>query len=85
MPEEAEDFVSDAEIAKRWRVSTTTARIAIRAFERNPRFPKRDPVMGNKRFWPAVRAFMRWRYGMESPPQVADGEDHFERGPGRKR
>jgi len=39
------DFVTDAEIARRWNVSRDIARIAILAFTRNdPRFPKPDPM-----------------------------------------
>lgn len=70
------DFVSDREIARRWGVSEATARTAIRAFEMRHGFPQRDPLMGNKRYWPAVRAFMDRRYGVKvgDDPGPVDGE-----------
>jgi hypothetical protein len=82
---EAQDFVSDAEIARRWHVSDKIARVAIAAFERNPRFPKRDALMAGKRYWPAVCQFMRARYGLASLPAPVDGEEHFENDPARRR
>lgn len=78
MNDERDDFVTDAEIARRWRVSDKTARIAIRAFEGNPRFPNKDPLFGGKRYWPAVRAFMNARAGLNvEVPQPIDGEEHL--------
>lgn len=80
-----EDFVSDVEIARRWHISDKVARLAIRTFERNPRFPKRDVIMAGKRYWPAVVAFMRWRYGLGAVPAGVDGPETFENDPARKR
>lgn len=74
----SEDFVTDAEIAVRWQVSTKIAKVAIAAFSMNG-FPPPDPLMGNRRYWPAVVAFMRARYGMGPKPTGIDGQDHFER------
>ncbi len=72
------DFVTDTEIAARWGVNTKIAKVAIAAFSMNG-FPPRDPLMGNRRYWPAVVAFMRARYGMGEKPRGIDGQDHFER------
>jgi hypothetical protein len=74
-----DDFVDDAEIARRWCVSIQMARVAILALERNdPRFPKRDQLFGGKRYWPAVKAFMDVRYGLNiRPPQVLDGPENL--------
>jgi hypothetical protein len=47
-------FVSDAEIYRRLGVGPRTGRTAILLMERGGRFPKKDPVFGNKRYWPAV-------------------------------
>lgn len=73
-----DDFVSDAEIAKRWRVGERTARIAIRQLERRAGFPKRDPLFGNKRYWPAVRAFLASRYRLNMAHTAIDGEEKFD-------
>lgn len=77
-----EDFVSDAEIARRWGVGEKTARIAIRALEQDPRWPKKDPLFGGRRYWPKVRAYLRIRYGLSmttgGPVHAADdGEENW--------
>ena len=70
------DFVTDAEIARRWGDSIATAKMAIRAYERQG-FPPRDPLHKGKRYWPAVEDFMRRRYGisMAGPVLAPDGEE----------
>lgn len=81
-----EDFVSDAEIARRWGVGEDAARIAIRKLERDPRFPKKDPLFSHKRYWPAVRAFMAARAGISlHTPLAPDGEENFNAAPGHNR
>ena len=82
----SDDFVSDLEIARRWGVGEKTARVAIREFERRPGFPKRDPMFGDKRYWPAVRAFMANRYGlsMASATSPDDGEEPWNATPTAK-
>jgi hypothetical protein len=75
----SDDFVHDAEIARRWGVSDKTARIAIRAFEKAGGFPPRDPLFGEKRFWPAVQAFMLRRAGLTiGAPAEQPGEENWD-------
>ncbi len=69
----------------RWRVPVDTARSAILVLSKNSRFPKPDALFDGRRYWPAVCAFMRWRAGMASTIEVADGEEHFDRDPARPR
>jgi len=70
------DFVSDAEIARRWGLSDKTARKAIKAYEKTGRFPQRERLCGQRRYWPAVERFMQDRFGMGAPaPLVPDGEE----------
>lgn len=78
--DECEDFVTDEEIAVRWNIPYKIACVAIAAFAMDPRFPKKDHLMGKRRYWPAVRKFMRARYNMDEKPLPLDGQDHFERG-----
>lgn len=84
---ERADFVTDSEIARRWGVGEKTARVAIRALEMYSHFPKRDPLFGNRRFWPAVRAFMLARSGvsMTGPPEPIDGKEDFNADPANNR
>jgi len=73
-------FVSDAEIYRRLGVGPRTGRIAILAMEKGGLFPKKDPLFGNKRYWPAVAKAIDDRYS-SSPSRhrsyypVADGTE----------
>jgi hypothetical protein len=82
-------FLSDREIAERWRVGYETALAAIHIFERDPRFPRKDKLLANKRFWPAIKAFMRARYGLicmdTSITGVEENSRHDARNPRRDR
>jgi hypothetical protein len=57
-------FVSDTEIYRRLGVGALTGRIAIQELERLGRFPKKDPLFGNKRYWPAVAKAIDDRYSV---------------------
>ncbi len=61
-------FVSDVELYRRLGVGPRTGRIAVRSLQHNG-FPPKDPLFGNKRYWPAVRAFLDDRYihGLPTP------------------
>jgi hypothetical protein len=59
-----EVFLSDKEIAQRWNIGEKTARIAMAALEKHAGFPRKDPLFGNRRYWPAVCNFMRKRAGL---------------------
>ena len=72
-------FPLDKEIAVRWNLPYKIACISIAGFEKDPRFPKKDELMGKRRYWPAVCQFMRARYGMDEKPLPVDGQDHFDR------
>lgn len=67
-------FVTDAELIKRLGVDKKTGEIAIAGFEREPHFPFKDPLLGGRRYWPAVRAWLDARYGIAEPLSVFDGE-----------
>jgi hypothetical protein len=61
-------FVTDAEMLRRIGVSEKIGRIAIRELEKRQEFPPKDPLFGNKRYWPAVRAFFDARGGVTVTP-----------------
>jgi hypothetical protein len=54
-------FVSDVELYRRLGVGPRTGRIAVRSLQHSG-FPPKDPLFGNKRYWPAVRAFLDDHY-----------------------
>jgi hypothetical protein len=55
-------FVSDAELYRRLGVGPRTGRLAVLVLERSGQFPKKDPLFGNKRYWPAVVKKLDDRY-----------------------
>jgi hypothetical protein len=64
-------FVTDAEMLRRIGISEKIGRIAIRELEKRLAFPAKDPLFGNKRYWPAVRAFLDARSGVTTTPPKA--------------
>lgn len=50
-------YVSDAELIAKIGVDAETLGSFIRLLDRNPKsgFPKPDPMLGGRRYWPAVR------------------------------
>jgi len=69
-------YVSDDEIRQRLGVGEDTLRVAIKQLERNG-FPKKDPLFGKKRYWPAVQAFLDRRSGLSmKSPSVVDGQEN---------
>ncbi|MGY3344694.1 MULTISPECIES: winged helix-turn-helix domain-containing protein [unclassified Bradyrhizobium] len=73
------DFLTDAEIAVHWGVCDKTARRAMGALEKAGGFPRKDPLFGNKRYWPAVDAFMKRRAGLNvAPVSTPDGQENWD-------
>jgi hypothetical protein len=69
-------FLSDGEIAAMVGMTVAewqAASIALKGL------PPRDPVFGNRRYWPAVKAFLDRRAGLghSSILSVADGEENW--------
>lgn len=59
-------FVTDAEIVRRMGAPEKIARDALTMFDRNPRsgFPKKQKLWGDRRYWPAVKAYLDRQYGV---------------------
>jgi hypothetical protein len=71
-------YVTDAELIRRMGVPEKIAREAIRMMDGNPRsgFPKKNALWGNRRYWPAVKAYLDRSAGLNSPvPQRRTGND----------
>ncbi len=58
-------FVSDTEMFRRIGISEKIGRIAVRELEKRLVFPPKDPLFGNKRYWPAVKGFLDARSGSQ--------------------
>lgn len=63
-------YVTDAELIRRLGVPERTARAAIRALDADPRsgFPKKSKLWGERRYWPAVTAYLDKANGLNLPP-----------------
>ena len=53
-------YVTDAELIRRMGVPEKVARAALHVFDREKHrgFPQKLAIWGNRRYWPAVRAFL---------------------------
>jgi hypothetical protein len=68
-------YVTDAELIRLLGVPERTARAAIHALDANPAsgFPKKQKLWGDRRYWPAVRAYLDRTSGItvEAPRREA--------------
>jgi len=50
-------YVTDAELMRKLGVDPKVLRPTIKGLDANPRsgFPRKDPLFGNRRYWPAVK------------------------------
>lgn len=72
MSETADDtretlYVTDAELIRRLGVPEKIARAAIRALDldRGSGFPQKKKLWGDRRYWPAVKAYMDRTSGLK--------------------
>ena len=65
-------YVSADELVRLIGVDEETLGAAIRLLERNPKsgFPQKDPLFGDKRYWPKVKAWFEEynRANVAAPP-----------------
>lgn len=67
-------YLSDEEIRKRVGIGRAKWAGIVRTLEPDG-FPKKDPLIGNKRFWPAVRHFFFRRAGLDGILNGGDSPD----------
>ncbi|KQT97530.1 hypothetical protein [Rhizobium sp. Leaf453] len=69
-------FVTDAECADRIGLTTEQFRGVLPVANKEG-FPMKDPLFANRYYWPAVRAWLDRRYGIDGTdgPYVPDGLD----------
>lgn len=73
-------FVTEAQCAERLGLSTDQFKTALLAATKSG-FPMPDPLFENRRYWPAVRAWLDRRYGMGaegSTPPGLDGKENWD-------
>lgn len=59
-------WVTDAELIRRIGVPEKTAREALRMAEAKAGFPRKQKLWGDRRYWPAVKAYFDNMYGTPS-------------------
>jgi hypothetical protein len=59
-------WITDAELIRRLGAPEKVARETIRHLDRQSGsgFPKKVALWGNRRYWPAVKAFLDKKYGL---------------------
>lgn len=60
-------WLLDSEIIRRLGVPEKIAREAIRMAEAKAGFPKKQKLWGDRRYWPAVKAYFDNLYGVNVP------------------
>lgn len=68
-------WVTDAELIRRMGVPEKVARAAIEMLDRQGKrggFPQKSGVWGNRRYWPAVKAYLDRTNGLKMPSQPRD-------------
>lgn len=66
-------YITDAELIRRMGVPEKIARAALRDLDnrhRETRFPQKQMIWGNRRYWPAVKSWLDASNGLkiEAPP-----------------
>lgn len=71
-------WVTDAEMIRRMGASEKVARDAIRMLDHDPRsgFPRKNKLWGNKRYWPAVKAYLDKANGLNVDASPTRRERH---------
>lgn len=79
-------FVTEAQCAERLGLSTEQFKTALLAATKSG-FPMKDPLFENRRYWPAVRAWLDRRYGLYGSdvhgPYAPDEQEPWKRRGGR--
>lgn len=62
-------YVTDAELIRRLGVPEKVARQAIQMLDADPRsgFPRKSKLWGDRRYWPAVTAYLDRANGLNMP------------------
>lgn len=73
--EQSKLYVTDAELIRRLGVPERTARAVIQALDqqRGSGFPPKQRLWGDRRYWPAVKAYLDRTNGLTMPAQPQHG------------
>ena len=71
-------WVTDAELIRRMGVPEKIARVALAELDRHHRktgFPQKQEFWGNRRYWPAVKAYLDQHYSAKIGSQITGGRN----------
>jgi hypothetical protein len=71
-------FLTEAETAERVGLAALDWKAAVSALEKTG-LPRPDPLFGGRRYWPAVKAFLDRRAGVQASSRspARDGEERW--------
>jgi hypothetical protein len=64
-------YLLDSELIRRLGVPEKTMRSMLPALESKYQFPKKQPLFGGRRYWPAVKAWLDKHNGLMVEPSTA--------------
>jgi hypothetical protein len=60
-------YLTDAELIRRIGVPDRILRPMLPGLEKNYGFPKKSPLFGDRRYWPAVKTWLDKHNGLPAP------------------
>ena len=66
--EQTKLYLSDAELIRRLGVPEKHMRKILPGLEKELGFPRKQPLLGGRRYWPAVKMWLDKRNGLIVPP-----------------
>jgi len=71
-------WIKDAEMIRRLGVPEKVMRSVIRELDRRASgFPRKQKLYGDRRYWPAVKAYFDSNYGLMMPQPKRTGERRY--------
>jgi hypothetical protein len=70
-------YVTDAELIEKLQVPEKVSREALAMLDKDPKsgFPKKQRLWGDRRYWPAVRAYFDATNGLKIAPPSHNGRE----------
>jgi hypothetical protein len=65
-------YLTDAELIRRIGVPEKTMRSMLPGLEQNYGFPKKSPLFGDRRYWPAVKTWLDRHNGLTMDPSTVN-------------
>lgn len=70
-------YITDAELIRRLGVPERTARVVLQHLDARGGFPPKQKIWGNRRYWPAVKAYLDRMNGLKMEAGPVTGERRY--------